>query len=86
MLLGMSSDEFLAWELLVDLSCDVSLEASEGFFLGAAFFDAAVDVVLCSLVVDHAGDHDVPERGVGLTVASPVEAVTFLLAAAGVDG
>jgi len=34
-------------------------------------------------VVDHAGDHDSPERRVGLAVAAAVESVSFVVA--GVD-
>jgi hypothetical protein len=36
-------------------------------------------------VVDHAGDHDSPERRVGLAVAAAVESVSLVFAAAGVD-
>ena len=72
--------------MVVDLAGDVALEASEGFFLGSTLCDAFGDVVLGSLVVDHAGDDNVPERGVGLAIAAAVESVSFVFAAAGVDG
>jgi hypothetical protein len=35
------------------------------------------------MVLDHPGDHDVPEGGVGLAVTAAVESVTVVLAAAG---
>lgn len=85
MLLGVVKGELLSWELVVDLSCDVALEASHGFFLGAAFVESAGDVVAGSLVADHAGDDDVPERRVRLAVTAAVEPVAFLFAAAGID-
>jgi hypothetical protein len=72
--------------VVVDLACDVALEAAEGFFLGEALLGAAFDVVAGAGVVDHAGDDDPPQRSVGLAVTSTVEPVAFVLAAAGVDG
>ena len=86
MLLGVVKGEFLmAWELVVDLAGDVALEAADGFFLGAALGDAAGDVGAGAFVADHAGEHDAPQRRVGLSVAAAVEAVSFVFAAAGID-
>ena len=79
MLLGAVKGELAAWELVVDLAGDVALEASHGFFLGAAFVEAAGEVGAGSLVAEHSRDDDVPERRVGLSVAAAVEAVSFLL-------
>ena len=62
MLLGAVKGELGAWELVVDLAGDVALQASEGLLLGAAFLDAAGDVVTGALVADHARDQDVPQR------------------------
>ena len=85
MLLGAVKDELVSREVVVDLAGDEAFEAADGFFLGAAFVDAAGDVGAGALVADHAGDEDVPERGVGVSVAAAVEAVALLFAAAGVD-
>ena len=54
-------------------------------FLVCSFFDASFDVMASARVEDHAGEHDVPQGGVGLAVAPAVEPVSFLFAAAGVD-
>jgi hypothetical protein len=35
--------------------------------------------------MDHPGEHDVPEGGVGLTVAAAIEPMSLVLAAAGVN-
>src|SRR2546421_8047828 len=72
--------------MVVDLASDVALEASEGFLLGEPFLHATVDVVGGARVADHAGENDLPQRGVGLSVTAAVETVTFLLPAAGIDG
>jgi len=86
MLLGAVKGELVSGQIVVDLAGDVALEAPEGFFLGESFLGAPLDVGPGSRVVDHAGDDDVPERGVGLAVAAPVEAVPFVFAAGGVEG
>ena len=52
----------------VDLAGDVALEHPDDLFLGAAFFAAPFDVDEGAGVGAHAGDHDVPQRGVGLAV------------------
>jgi len=62
MLLGMSRGGLGSGEVVVDLACDVAFEAADGFFLGEPVGESAVDVVACSLVADHAGDDDVPQR------------------------
>ena len=72
--------------MVVDLACDVALEATDGFLLGEALLDAPVDVVAGVGVIDHAGDDDLPQRGVGLAVTTAVEAMTLVLAAARVEG
>ena len=57
----------------------VALEAAHRLFLGLPVLHPALDVVLGSRVLDHAGEHDVPESGVGLTVATAVEPMTLLV-------
>ena len=54
-------------------------------FFVSPFLHPTLDVVLGPRVVDHPGDHDVPERGVGLAVATAVEAMAFVLAARGIE-
>src|ERR1019366_3054562 len=73
-------------EVVVDLPCDVALEAADRFLLGLAFLHPSGDVLTGSRVRDHPGDHDVPERGVGLTVSAAIEAVALVLATTGIDG
>ena len=46
---------------------------------------AGADVVASSRVVDHASDHDVPQRGVRDAVAAAVESVALLFPGARVD-
>jgi hypothetical protein len=85
MLLGVVKGVLSAWELVVDLACDVALEASHRFFLGAALVHLSGDVAAGAFVADHAGDDDVPECRVGLPVAAAVEAVPLSFAGAGID-
>jgi hypothetical protein len=85
MLLWAVKPQVLMRSEAVHLPGDVSFETSDGFLLGQAFVGAALDVLGGARVVDHAGDHDVPKGGVGLTVAAAIEPVSFLLPAAGVD-
>ena len=54
-LLGVVKGELGSGEVVVDLSCDVALEASDGFFLGESLCHPSCDVIACSLVGDHAG-------------------------------
>ena len=72
--------------MVVDLACEVALKTSDRFLLGATVFDSPVDVVASAWIADHAGEDDLPERGVGLTVTTAVEAVTLLFSAACVEG
>jgi hypothetical protein len=60
-------------EVVVDLAGDVALEHSDDLFLGLAFFGAPLDVGAGAQVGAHAGDHDVPQRGVGSAVTAGVE-------------
>jgi len=46
----------------------------------------SIDVGVGSRVIDHAGEHDVPEGGVGLTITTAAESISLVLAAAGVEG
>jgi hypothetical protein len=85
MLLGAVKGEFVAWEQGVDLAGDVALEAAHRFLFGLAVLDPSFDVVAGSGVIDHAGQHDAPQRGVGVPVAATVEAVALLFAGAGID-
>ena len=59
MLLGMSSGGW-AWEVGVELSGDVALEAAHGFSFGEPFFHPTLDVLAGAGVVDSAGHHDPP--------------------------
>jgi len=80
------SSQSLLWEVRVELSCDVALEAADGFGCGFAFGAAALEVMAGCGVVRQAGDHDPPEGAVGLTVAAAVESMPLLFAARGVEG
>jgi hypothetical protein len=60
-------------EVVVDLSGDVALEHSDDLFLGQAFFASPLYVGAGAWVCAHAGNHDVPQRCVGLAVAAGVE-------------
>jgi len=71
--------------VVVDLPCDVALEAPDGLLPGESFLRAPLDVVTCPWIRDHSRDDDVPERGVGLAVPTSVETVALVLAAAGID-
>src|SRR4051812_20853708 len=85
MLLGSVKGEFVGGKVVVDLAGDEALEAAEGLSLSESFVHPTFDVGAGSRVAGHAGDDDAPERGVGLAVATPVEAMSLLFAAAGVD-
>src|SRR5215204_5361255 len=74
------------WEEPVDLAGHIALEAADDLALGQALSGAAVDVGDGRRVPAHP-DHDDPkQRGIGLAVATPVEAVTAGLAGGGRDG
>ena len=47
--------------------------------------DLAGDVGPGTLIAHHPGDHDVPERRVGLAIPSAVKTVSLVFAAAGID-
>jgi hypothetical protein len=67
MLLGAVKQGSL-WEIGVELSCDVALEAADRFGFGFAFFASALKVVASGWVVGGARDHDPPQSAVGLAV------------------
>jgi hypothetical protein len=69
----------------VELACDVTLEAADGFGFGLAFGAAALEVVAGGGVIGEARDDDAPEGTVGLAVTGPAESVSLLLAAGGVE-
>src|SRR5215216_3988409 len=74
------------WEEPVDLAGHIALEAADDLALGQALSGAAFHVGDGRRVPAHP-DHDDPkQRGVGLAVAAPVEAVTAGLAGGGRDG
>ena len=79
MLLWTVERELCVWGCCEPFSRHVALVAAYRFYLGQSVFHPALDVVLGSRVLDHAGEHDVPESGVGLTVATAVEPMTLLV-------
>ena len=85
MLLWAVKPQFLMREEAEHLSSDVALEAAHRLLLGQSFLLASIDVLGGSRVVDHAGEHDVPEGRVGLTIAAAIESVSLVLAAAGIE-
>ena len=80
MLLG-AVKQLLSWEAGVELSCDVALEAADGFGFGFAFGASALEVAAGRGVVGKACDHDPPQCAVGLAITSTAETVTLLFAA-----
>src|SRR5437870_12939554 len=69
-----------AREVGIDLAGDVAFEHSDDLRLGAALLQPALHVHLGPGIGSQAGDHDAPQRRVGLAVAAPVEAVAGHLA------
>ena len=66
---------------VIDLACDVSLEAADDVALGQALGGSAGDVVHGGLVAaGHADQDDAVERGVRAPVSAAVDAVSGLLA------
>lgn len=63
----------------IDVAGDVALEAAGDFAWRESFSGAALDVRLGAFVVALAHDHDGMDGAVGLSVASPVEAVSATL-------
>ena len=72
----MSSGGF---EVLVELSGEVSFEAADDLSFGFAFFEAPLHVVAGGLVIAESDDDDLVEGGVGLPVSASVESVSLLL-------
>ena len=72
--------DLAARQVGVNLAGDVALEHADGLALGATVFDPAFHVGLGSRIRCQPGDHDVPQRPVGLAVPAAVEAVTSDLA------
>ena len=81
----MLSSQSLLREAGVELAGDVALEAADGFGFGLAFGAASLEVVAGCGVVGEPGDHDAPERAVGLTVTTTAESMPLLFAARGVE-
>src|SRR6266567_1576211 len=65
---------------------EVALEAADHLFGGLALGDPAGHVVLGRLMPAQADDHDPIQRGVGLPVATTVEAMATGLARGRLDG
>ena len=63
-------------EVGVELAGDVALQAAHDLAGGASFGEATRDVFAGAFVVAHAGEHDAPERMVGLAVATRVESMS----------
>src|SRR5271163_635194 len=87
----------LAWRLrvgfgevraqrVVDLACDVALEAAHDFELALSLCGASSRVCASALAVAQAADGDEVQSAVGLAVAAVVEAVTDSLARGGGNG
>jgi hypothetical protein len=68
-------------EISEDLTGDVAFEAAYYFGFGLALRGASADVVQCRLMAAHRDDAYSIEGGIGLPVASPVEAMPDGLAA-----
>src|SRR6266487_3156609 len=62
-------------EVAVDLAGDIPLQAADDLPLRQALLGAPLDVGAGSRVGPHPGDHDPPQRLVGLAVAAAVEPV-----------
>src|SRR5512132_2510305 len=74
------------WEEPVDLAGHIALEAADDLALGQALSGAAFHIGDGGRMPAHPDDDDPEQRGVGLAVAAPVEAVTAGLAGGGRDG
>ena len=62
-------------EVRVDLAGDVTLEDAHDFAGRATFGGAAGDVFAGAFIAAHPGEHDPPERMVGLAVPAGVESM-----------
>jgi hypothetical protein len=60
-----------------DLPGRIALEATDDFAPGLPLFDPALVIVLGARVDPQTGEHDAMERGIGLTVATTVEATVL---------
>jgi hypothetical protein len=69
--------------VVVDLPCDVALEAADRFLLGQAVLHPSIYVVAGPRIRRHPRDDDVPEGRVSLTVAASVESSFPLLTSTG---
>ena len=72
---------WLGAEISKDLTSDVAFEAAYDFGSGLSLGGASADVVQCRLVTAHTGNDYPIEGGIGLPIASSVEAVPDGLAA-----
>ena len=72
---------WLGAEIPKDLTSDVAFEAAYDFGFGLALCGTSADVIQCRLVTAHTDDDYPIEGGIGLPVASTVEAVPDGLAA-----
>src|SRR5689334_9870143 len=84
MLLG-AVKQALSWEACVELSCDVALEAADGFGFGLAFGTSSFEVGAGCRVVGQTRDHDPPQGTVRLRIAGAAESVALLFAAGRVE-
>src|SRR5436190_23376684 len=73
-------------EVFVDLTGDVTLEDTDDLGFGSPFSEPSRDVFAGAFVAAHAGEHDPPQRMVGLTVPAPVESTPDGLARRCCDG
>src|SRR5215204_4798127 len=70
------------WEVLVDLSCDVALDAADDLAFGSSLGGATLDVIACGLMVAHSDDgHDV-KGAVCCSISAPAESMAARGAAA----
>ncbi len=81
-MLGSRSEGFLLHgpQNFVDLARDVALETANDLSLGLALFHPSLHVLPGCLVPAETNHHDAVERGVRVSIASPVEAVALDLA------
>jgi hypothetical protein len=64
-----------AWKVSVGFAGDVAVEAADDLVAVEAFIEAVGDVAAGAGVGAESGEHDAPERMVGLAVLAPVEPV-----------
>jgi hypothetical protein len=73
-------------EVLVDLAGDVTLEDPDDLGFGSSLGEPAGDVCAGAFVAAHTGEHDAPERMVGVAVPAAVEPMADGLAGGCFDG